>query len=118
VPQADSGATTIPTIVPANPELVLAQRFKEGGYEIVEGLRAQGTVFAFAAHKPQGRRVLVKRAQDFGPEDAAALSQLVTALGADVGLVVADRVLPGTRLATWGTRIEVVASADVQGLSL
>ena len=115
-PQADSGAAIIPTVAPANPELILAARFKESGYEVVEGLRAQGTVFAFAAHKAGGRRVLVKRADAFGPEDAATLSQLVTALGADVGLVVADRVLPGTRLATWGTRIEVVASADAPSL--
>lgn len=117
VPTADSGAAIIPTVAPAAPDLVLAARFRENGYEVVEGLRAQGTVFAFAAHKPGGRRVLVKRANDFGPEDAATLSQLVTALGADVGLVVADRVLPGTRLATWGTRIEVVASTDAPGLS-
>lgn len=116
MPQADSGAAIIATLAPANPEGILAARFREAGYDLVEGLRAQGTVFAFAAHKPNGRRVLVKRAADFGPDDAVALAQLVQALGADVGLVVADRVLPGTRLATWGTRIEVCASTDVPTL--
>lgn len=112
-PVADSGAPVVVRTVPAAPEAILASRFKEAGYEVVEGLRAQGTVFAFAAHKPNGRRVLVKRAESFGPEDAATLAQLVAALGADVALVAADTVRPGTRLATWGTRIEVLASADV-----
>ena len=112
----DNGAPIVPVVAPANPEAILGQRFRESGYELVEGLRAQGTVFAFAAHKPNGRRVLVKRATEFGPDDAPALAQLVAALGADVCLVVADKVGSGTRLATWGTRIEVCATADVPGL--
>lgn len=113
LPANDSGAAIVARVSPAAPELILAQRFKEAGYEVVEGLRAQGTAFAFAAHRPNGRRVLVKRAEAFGPDDAAALAQLVAALGADVALVVADQVKPGTRLATWGTRLEVVPAADV-----
>ena len=117
LPTADNGAPIVARIAPAAPELVLAQRFRDAGYEVVEGLRAQGTVFAFAAHKPNGRRVLVKRAPAFAAEEAASLAQLVAALGADVALVVADDVKPGTRLATWGTRIEVVTPADVPALS-
>ena len=116
LPTADNGAPFVTRVAPAAPELVLAQRFRDAGYEVVEGLRAQGTTFAFAAHKPNGRRVLVKRSEAFAAEDAAALAQLVAALGADVALVVADHVKPGTRLATWGTRIEVVTPADVPSL--
>ena len=112
----DNGVPVVPTVAPANPDAILAQRFRESGYELVEGLRAQGTVFTFAAHKPNGRRVLVKRATEFAADDAPALAQLVAALGADVCLVVADRVGPGARLATWGTRLEVCASGDVPAL--
>jgi hypothetical protein len=99
------------------PEQQLAQKFRDAGYEIVESLKAQGTVFAFAAHKANGRRVLAKRATEFGPDDAATLAQLVAALGADICLVVADKVAPGTRLATWGTRIEAYTATDVAGLT-
>ena len=116
VPSADNGAHILGTTAPANAEGVLAQRFRDAGYELVEGLKAQGTVFAFAAHKPNGRRVLVKRAGDFGAEDAATLAQLAVALGADVCVVVADRIAPATRLATWGTRIEVYSAAEVPTL--
>lgn len=117
MPAADSGAPLVARTAPANPEGILAARFREAGYEIVEGLRAQGTVFAFAAHKPNGRRVLVKRAAEFGTDEATTLAQLAVALGADVCLVVADRIAPGTRLATWGTRIEVVEAGDVPALA-
>lgn len=112
----DNGVPVVPIVAPANPEAILAARFRENGYELVEGLRAQGTVFAFAAHKPNGRRVLVKRAPEFAADDAPALAQLVAALGADMCLVVADKVGAGARLSTWGTRIEVCATADVPAL--
>lgn len=111
-PSPDNGVPVVPQVAPARSELVLAQKFKDAGYEIVEGLRAQGTQFAFAAHKPNGRRVLLKRSPEFSGEEAANLSGLVTALGADICLVVADKVAPGTRLATWGTRIEVYTPAE------
>lgn len=117
MPQADNGAPFLARTAPANPEGVLAQRFRDAGYELVEGLRAQGTLFAFAAHKPNGRRVLVKRNDAFGPDDAPTLAQLAVALGADICLVVADRVEPGTRIATWGTRLEVYDAREVESLS-
>lgn len=117
LPSQENGVTVIPTVQTVAPELLLAQRFKENGYEIVESLRAQGTVFAFAAHKPNGRRVLLKRQAEFGPDEAATLAQLVAALGADICLVVADKVQPGTRLATWGTRIEAYTPSDAVTLT-
>lgn len=111
-PSPDNGVPVIAQVAPARSEVVLAQKFKDAGYEIVEGLRAQGTQFAFAAHKPNGRRVLLKRSLEFNGDEAANLSGLVTALGADICLVVAEKIAPGTRLATWGTRIEVYTPAE------
>ncbi|MFA5860205.1 MAG: hypothetical protein WDA16_00780 [Candidatus Thermoplasmatota archaeon] len=116
-PSQENGVTLVPKMQAVAPEVFLAQRFKENGYEIVESLRAQGTVFAFAAHKPNGRRVLLKRQAEFGPDEAATLAQLVAALGADICLVVADKVQPGTRLATWGTRIEAYTPSDAATLT-
>jgi hypothetical protein len=113
----DNGVTIVPKVQAAAPEQALALRFRENGYEVVESLRASGTVFAFAAHKQGGRRVLLKRAAEFGPDEAATLAQLVAALGADICLVVADRVAPGTRLATWGTRIEAYTPPEASALA-
>lgn len=62
--------------------------------------------------------MLVKRVSEVDAEQAATLASLVIALGADVGLVVADRVAPGTRLATWGTRVEILLASDVADLAL
>jgi hypothetical protein len=115
-PSPDNGVTLVPKVAQVAPEIVLAGRFKEAGYEVVEGLKAQGHQFAFAAHKQGGRRVLVKRAAEFTTEDAATLAQLVTALGADVALVVAEKPAAGVRLATWGTRIEVVTPDAIGSL--
>lgn len=113
-PSQDNGTSIETRVTPSRPEGILALRLREAGYELVESIRAQGIEFAFAAHREGGRRILVKRATTFGPDEAAVLAPLVVALGADVGLVVVDKPLPGVRLATWGTRLEILRAEDVE----
>ncbi len=119
LPAADNGEPLVAHVTQTNPEKILAHRLRDLGYELVEGVKARGQDFAFAAHKTAGgRRLLVQRVPELTPDAANALAPLVVALGADVGIVIADRIAPGVRLATWGTRLEVVLAVDVPTLDL
>ncbi|HVL47862.1 MAG TPA: hypothetical protein VM889_04840, partial [Candidatus Thermoplasmatota archaeon] len=117
-PTDDHGMVVEPVIQIQDDADILSDRLRKAGYQVVRDVEANGEVFEAAAHKPDGRRILVKRVPKLDETLAASLAQLSRDLSADVCMVLAGAVAPGTRLATFGTPVVALAPGEARGLAL
>jgi hypothetical protein len=100
------------------PEQAAAQRLREAGYEVVEGVEAGGQPFDFAADRSGGKRLLGLAVPSLGPEEVEALAEAGRQADAAAVLAVPHDVEPGAREAAWGTRVDLVPPRAAAQLEL
>lgn len=102
---------------PESPAAQAAQRLREAGYEVVEGVEAGGQPFDFAADRDGGKRLLGLAVESLDPAGVEALVEAGRESGADAVLAIPLEVGSGAREAAWGTVVDLVpprAAADLQ----
>jgi hypothetical protein len=66
-----------------------------------------------AAHKPDGKRLIVLRVAEATPANVQALLATCTELEAHAGLLLADTLAPGAWMEAAGTLVEVLPAGQV-----
>lgn len=99
-----------------DPVLVLGSRFAGAGFEVLTDVADLGLVLA--AHRPDGKRLIVQRVPEATEAAVQALTAKCTELEAHAGVLVCDAMAPGAWLAAAGTPVVLLPAPLAEAISL
>jgi hypothetical protein len=112
-PAQDNGTRIEAAIKPVeDPVQILARQLAALGYEAVSGISIQGTPFDMAAHRKDGKRILVKRVPAVTAAEVKVFDAVTRKVAADACLLIVDRTEPGVRIAALGTSVQVTTPSE------
>lgn len=115
-PAAPSAPIATETASIADPITALGAKFTQAGFEVLTEVADLG--IHLAAHKADGKRIIVLRTGTATPEAVQALAGKCKELEADAGVLVADAFGPGTWLQAAGTPVTLLPSSQADAWAL
>lgn len=115
-PVHDNGAVLAPTAMTTDALPAVEQKLRSMGYEAVAGVTVQGTTFDLAAHRREGKRLLLKKVESVTADDVKKFETVARSVGCDVCILLTSTIAPGARAAALGTHVVVTAHADALAL--
>ncbi|MHB8584261.1 MAG: hypothetical protein ACYDDF_00275 [Thermoplasmatota archaeon] len=116
-PAQDNGQRIEPSIQQVEePPQAIARHLASLGYEVVAGVTIQGTAFDLAAHRKDGKRLLVKRVNAVTAAEIKVFDSVTKKVAADACLLIVDRIDPALRLAAWGTSVQLASPSEAARL--